>query len=99
MLGCNSQQIAVSSSLFVNGFTLWNGQLSYRVGVVVTNADGDQGSSFINFMLNAPPQNGNCTVSPVSGESALTKYTISCFDWFDTNGVANYQFFSEFAQI
>ena len=67
----------------------------YRVGVTVTTPSGDQGTSYLDFELNTAPTGGTCSISPLSGVSAQTLFTISCSDWFDVDGILTYQFFSK----
>jgi len=67
----------------------------YRAGVTVTTASGEQGMSFLDFELNTAPKGGSCTISPQSGVSTQTLFTVSCADWSDVDGVLAYQFFSK----
>jgi len=93
--GCQSREIAVSERLFQDGFILYKGLTEYRAGVVVTTASGAYGVSFLDFELNTAPAGGSCTVSPLSGVSMQTLFTVSCTDWNDVDGVLAYQFFSK----
>lgn len=58
-------------------------------------ATGANGVSFLDFELNTAPEGGSCTVSPLTGVSMQTLFTISCTDWNDVDGVLTYQFFSK----
>ena len=51
-------------------------------------------SSALNFVANQPPQNGSCSVSPLSGTTS-TVFTISCPQWQDPDGIKDYSFYSE----
>jgi len=74
---------------------MYKGLTNYRAGVVVTTASGEQGKSFLEFELNTAPTGGSCTVSPLTGVSAQTLFTVTCTDWHDVDGVLSYQFFSK----
>jgi len=93
--GCQSPEIAVSERLFQDGFVMFKGLTAYRAGVVVTTASGEYGMSFLDFELNTTPRGGSCTVSPLTGVSMQTMFTVLCTDWKDVDGVLTYQFFSE----
>jgi len=95
MTGCQSREIAVSERLFQDGFVLFKGLTQYRAGVVVTTASGEEGMSFMDFELNTAPTGGSCAVSPLSGVSTQTLFTLSCTGWNDVDGVLTYQFFSK----
>jgi len=95
MTGCQSRKIAVSEQLFQDGFVLFKGLTQYRAGVVVTKSSGEQGMSFLDLELNTAPTGGSCTVSPLSGVSTKTLFTVSCTGWNDVNGILTYQFFSK----
>jgi hypothetical protein len=51
------------------------------------------GSSALNFVINQSPQNGSCSVSPLSGTTS-TWFTIACSQWQDTDGIKDYSFYS-----
>jgi len=95
LLGCRSRKIAISERLFRDGFVLYKELTEYRVGVVVTTVSGEKGMSFLDFELNTAPTGGSCSVSPVSGFSTQTPFTVSCTDWNDADGILTYQFFSK----
>jgi len=68
----------------------------YRAGMTVTTASGEQGTSFLDFELNTAPTGGTCSISPLSGVSTQTLFTVSCADCRDVDGILTYQFFSKF---
>jgi hypothetical protein len=55
-------------------------------------------SSALNFNINQPPQYGSCSISPTNGTTS-TLFTISCLNWFDTDGIKDYLFYSIFYSI
>ena len=46
-------------------------------------------SSALNFVINRPPSNGSCSISPLQGTTS-TPFTVSCTGWFDDNGIKDY---------
>ena len=49
-------------------------------------------SSSLNFVINQPPRNGSCSISPENG-TTLTVFTVSCPSWFDEDGIQDYSLF------
>ena len=74
---------------------MFKGLTQYRAGVVVTTPTGEEGTSFLDFELNTAPTGGSCTVSPLTGVSTVTLFTVSCTGWNDVDGILTYQFFSK----
>jgi len=93
--GCQSRKIAISERLFTDGFVMFKGLTQYRAGVQVTTQSGEQGMSFLDFELNTPPVSGSCIVSPLTGVTIQTLFTVSCANWNDDDGILMYQFFSK----
>ena len=58
-----------------------NGGLTYQLKVTASPEDGPAGTAAYQFEMNAPPQNGNCTVSPESGKALVTTFTVTCTGW------------------
>ena len=46
-------------------------------------------SSALNFVVNQPPSNGSCSISPLQGTTS-TLFTVSCSNWFDEDGIKDY---------
>ena len=61
----------------------------------MTTSSGEQGMSFLDLELNTAPKGGSCSISPLTGVSTQTLFTVSCADWNDVDGVLTYQFFSK----
>jgi len=51
-------------------------------------------TSALNFIINQPPQNGSCSISPSNG-TTTTQFTISCSNWFDEDGIKDYSIYSQ----
>jgi hypothetical protein len=75
-----------------NNSFLQNSQIEYWSFEVTYSFAWGIGSSAINFVINQPPQNGSCTISPLNGTTS-TLFTISCLNWFDENGIKDYSFY------
>ena len=58
-----------------------NEGLTYQLKVTASPEDGPAGNAAYQFEMNAPPQNGSCTVSPESGEALVTTFAVICKDW------------------
>ncbi|CAF1470524.1 unnamed protein product [Adineta ricciae] len=85
--GTNTSNFTATSRLFVQ-----NPQITYwRFEVVYTFANG-RSSSALNFIVNPPPRNGSCSVSPLKG-TTTTVFTISCSNWFDEHGIKDYSLY------
>lgn len=55
------------------------------------------GVSSLNFIKNKLPLNGTCSVDLTNGIAMNTNFTISCQDWYDTDGaIKTYEFFGKF---
>jgi hypothetical protein len=46
-----------------------------------------------NFIINSPPINGSCVIYPLNGTTS-TLFTITCLNWFDSDGIKDYSFYS-----
>jgi hypothetical protein len=89
-LGTNTTNFTSTNQLFLSNpqITLW------RFEVVYTFAFEASFSS-LNFIINQPPYNGSCSISPLNGTTS-TLFTISCPDWFDTDGIEDYSLYGMF---
>ena len=52
-------------------------------------------SSSLDIILNKSPENGSCSIDPLNGTSITTQFTISCFNWFDEDGIKDYSLYSK----
>jgi hypothetical protein len=89
-LGTNTSNFTATNDLFIN-----NPHTTYWRFEVVYSSPLESSSSVLNFMINQPPQNGSCSISPTNGTTS-TLFTISCLDWIDKNGIKDYSFYSMF---
>lgn len=58
-----------------------NEGLTYQLKVTASPKDGPAGNAAYQFEMNAPPQNGDCTVSPEIGEALVTRFAVTCTGW------------------
>jgi hypothetical protein len=49
-------------------------------------------SSALNFIINQPPQNGSCSISPLNGTTS-TLFYISCPNWVAQDEIQDYSFY------
>lgn len=54
-------------------------------------------SSALNFVINQPPTNGSCSISPSNG-TTTTLFRVSCLDWFDQDEIKDYSLFTASAE-
>jgi len=52
---------------------------------VYVPSKNSSGSASILFIVNFPPRNGLCDISPKNG-TTYTLFSISCWNWMDTDG-------------
>ena len=62
-----------------------------RADFPVLFTDGAEGRSGYTFLTNTPPKNGNCSISPTTGEMLKTFFYIECEGWRDEDGYVRYQ--------
>jgi len=84
----NTSNFTSTNQLFVG-----NSPIEYWRFEVVYSFESETSSSSINFIVNQPPINGSCSISPFNGTTS-TLFTISCSNWFDQNGIKDYSLYS-----
>ncbi|CAF4263664.1 unnamed protein product, partial [Adineta steineri] len=50
-------------------------------------------SSSLNFIINQPPVNGSCSITPLNGTTS-SLFDILCPDWFDEDDIKDYSIYS-----
>ena len=85
LVGRNTSNFTAVNELFLNhpNVTFWRFEVVYSF-VVHTS------TSALNFVINQPPRNGSCSISPRNGTAVVTPFSVSCPDWFDEDGIAAY---------
>ncbi|XP_060063521.1 uncharacterized protein LOC132543982 [Ylistrum balloti] len=64
-----------------------------RISLTTTLTNGNTSSMSLDIIVNKPPANGTCTVSPGTGQVTTTMFTLTCQDWVDVDGIARYAFY------
>ncbi|CAF0892553.1 unnamed protein product, partial [Adineta ricciae] len=82
--GRNTSNFTAVNNLFLNNrqISLWRFEVNYTVA-------SEASLSSLNFVINQPPMNGSCSVSPHNGTTS-TSFSISCSNWFDEDGIIDY---------
>ncbi len=87
-LGSNTTNFTSTNDLFIS-----NPSIQYWRFEVVYSFPTETSSSSLNFLINQPPQNGSCSISPLNGTTS-TLFTIFCQNWQDQDGIKDYSFYS-----
>ena len=82
--GRNTTNFTATNQLF-----LANPNVRYWRFEVVFSFVTETSSSALNFVVNQPPNNGSCSISPLQGTTS-TLFTVSCPGWFDEDGIKDY---------
>lgn len=83
----NTTNFTATNELFIN-----NRQIFYWRFEVIYEFVSEKSSSALNFVINQPPRNGSCSISPLNG-TTLTLFSISCSDWFDEDDIKDYSLY------
>ena len=86
--GSNTPNFTSANNLFLS-----NPLIEYWRFEVVYSFSSETSFSALNFVINQPPENGSCSISPLNGTTS-TLFTISCPNWIDSNGIKDYSFYS-----
>ena len=87
-LGSNSSNFTATNQLFRG-----NPSINYwRFEVVYTLPSG-RSSSAVLFLINQPPRNGSCSMTPLNGTTS-TSFTLTCSRWQDEDGIKDYSIYS-----
>ena len=68
-------------------------QISYWRFEVIYSFENESSSSALNFVINQPPENGSCSISPLNG-TTMTLFNILCLNWFDQDEIKDYLLYS-----
>ena len=87
--GKSSSNFTVTNQLFIQNPTVqfWKFEVVYSFLNEIS-------VSALNFIINQPPTNGSCSISPSNG-TTLTLFQISCPNWFDDDGIKDYSLYSD----
>ncbi|CAF1599303.1 unnamed protein product, partial [Adineta ricciae] len=86
--GRNTSNFTATNQLFLSNpqTELWRFEVVYSFAT-------EKSVSSLNFVINQPPSNGSCMVDPMNG-TTTTLFTVSCKDFFDTDGIKDYTVYS-----
>ena len=87
--GANTSNFTAAKDLFIA-----NPQVPFWRFEVVYLFANETSTSALNFVINEPPANGTCAISPSTGTTS-TLFTLSCPNWFDKDGVGDYSLYSK----
>ena len=82
--GRNTTNFTATNQLF-----LQNPHVRYWRFEVVFTFTTEISSSALNFVVNQPPSNGSCSISPLQGTTS-TIFSVSCPGWLDEDGIKDY---------
>ena len=85
--GKYTSNFTATNQLFLNNpqIKLWKFEVVYRFLT-------ETSISALNFIINQPPSNGSCSISPKNGTTS-TSFNILCPNWFDEDGIKDYSFY------
>lgn len=85
--GTNTTNFTATNQLFRQNpqYTLWKFEVIYTFPAATS-------SSALNFLVNRPPSNGSCSITPSQG-TMNTLFIISCPDWFDEDHIKDYSLY------
>jgi hypothetical protein len=86
-LGRNTSNFTAANQLFLN-----NPQTGLWQFEVVYTFQSKTSLSAFNFVINQPPYNGSCSISPLNGTTS-SLFNVSCSDWFDEDGIEDYSLY------
>lgn len=89
VLGASTSNFTALNKLFLNNplVVYWRFEVTYSF-------DSDSSHSALNFIINQPPQNGSCSISPQNGTTS-TVFTIDCPNWFDEDQIGDYSLYGK----
>ena len=88
-LGRDTTNFTTTSNLFLD-----DPFIQYWRFEVVYSFPSGRSSGSIDFVLNQPPVNGLCSINPPNGTTS-TLFSMVCSNWFDSDGIKDYSFYSK----
>lgn len=85
--GIQTTNFTATTQLFLDNpqINLWRFEVVYTFLHEIS-------TSALNFIINQPPFNGSCTISPQNG-TTTTSFTISCPNWYDSDEIKDYSLY------
>ena len=92
--GTTTAELTISSNLFVASVDQWLVEFTIFTTSALIPALNSNFSTSMVLQANQKPYNGTCSVDLSSGNALDTKFTITCLNWADYDGiVTKYEFF------
>jgi hypothetical protein len=86
--GTTTSNFTAANQLFLS-----NPQVDLWRFEVVYSFISETSSSALNFVINQPPCNGSCSITPLNG-TTTDPFSISCPNWVDQDGIQDYSLYS-----
>ncbi|CAF3732096.1 unnamed protein product, partial [Adineta steineri] len=85
--GMNISNFTTTNQLFLSNpqINLWRFEVIYTFPSEIS-------SSSLNFIINQPPINGSCSITPLNGTTS-SLFDISCPNWFDEDDIKDYSIY------
>ena len=87
LLGSRTTKFTALNHLFLD-----NPHIDYWQFQVVYQFKSERSVSALHLIINQPPQNGSCAISPLRGTTD-SLFTVHCSDWFDEDEVKDYSLY------
>lgn len=87
--GMNTSNFTAINTLFLR-----NPQIIYWRFEVTYTFPNEASMSALNFIINQPPQNGSCSITPSNG-TITTVFAIDCSDWHDDDEIKDYSVYGK----
>jgi hypothetical protein len=86
--GTNTANFTVTKDLFLSNrhLTWWRFEVIYQ-------SSSKRSSSSMSFLVNEPPSNGSCSISPSNGTTS-TVFNLICEYWMDPDTIKDYSLYS-----
>jgi len=83
--GKNTSNFTAMNQLFLQypSIQVWRFEVVYSFLTEIS-------TSALNFIINQPPQNGSCSISPSNNGTTSTLFTILCSNWYDEDEIKDY---------
>lgn len=95
--GASTTSLSIPPAVFSQFPNVDNWKVEFAAVAVYPSATLT-GSSSLLFIKNRLPLNGTCSVDLNNGTAMSTYFTISCENWYDSDGtIKTYEFFGNFS--
>jgi hypothetical protein len=89
-----NQELTILPNLFQSEPDIKKWKIDFNVLTTSYYGGTGFGKSSIIIGINELPTNGTCSISPLSGMTGNTSFTIQCTQWYDPDGyIAKYEYY------